>query len=126
MKVPASIRAPVDNMAKVRGIERAALEGFANMAHGYVKKQSAEKLDDWMRRQIYIALGTALTAAAAIGVDSTPMEGFNPPALDEVLGLDKLGLESVLLLPVGFRHEDDNYAKLAKVRFPLDEVVIRL
>ena len=68
-------------------------------------------------RQAYIALGIALVAAAEEGVDSTPMEGFDPDKVDEILGLRALGLRSVLLLPLGYRAaEGDWLVNLKKVR----------
>ncbi len=68
-------------------------------------------------RQAYIGLGMALAAAAVEGVDSTPMEGFNPDALDELLNLRARGLRSVLLLPLGYREEAKDWlVGLKKVR----------
>ncbi|MNZ51476.1 Oxygen-insensitive NAD(P)H nitroreductase [compost metagenome] len=71
-------------------------------------------------RQAYLGLGFALLAAAAEGVDSTPMEGFDPAALDELLGLRDKGLRSVLLMPLGYRDaEADRLAGAVKSRRPL-------
>ena len=71
-------------------------------------------------RQAYLGLGFALLAAAAEGVDSTPMEGFAPVALDELLGLRDKGLRSVLLMPLGYRDaEADRLAGVVKSRRPL-------
>jgi hypothetical protein len=68
-------------------------------------------------KQAYIALGTALIAAAEEGVDCTPMEGFDPKALDEVLQLKDKGLRSVVILPLGYRKIDEDWlANLEKVR----------
>lgn len=68
-------------------------------------------------KQAYIGLGTALIAAAEEGVDCTPMEGFNPTALDEILNLKEQSLRSVLLLPLGYRKADEDWLiKLKKVR----------
>ena len=68
-------------------------------------------------KQAYIGLGTALIAAAEEGVDSTPMEGFNPAALDEILNLKEQSLRSVLLLPLGYRKADEDWLiNLKKVR----------
>lgn len=70
-------------------------------------------------KQAYIGLGTALIAAADAGVDSTPMEGFDPKALDEILNLKEKGLRSVVMLPLGYRKEDEDWlVKLKKVRRP--------
>jgi len=73
-------------------------------------------------RQAYIALGVALVAAASEGVDSTPMEGFDPAKLDEILGLRERGLRSVTILPLGYRQEEGDWlVKLKKVRRPLEQ-----
>ncbi|RYH01885.1 NAD(P)H-dependent oxidoreductase [Salipiger sp. IMCC34102] len=68
-------------------------------------------------RQVYIALGVALVAAAEEQVDSTPMEGFDPDTVDEILGLRDRGLRSVCLLPLGYRAAEGDWLKdQAKVR----------
>jgi nitroreductase len=68
-------------------------------------------------KQAYIGLGTALIAAAEEGVDCTPMEGFDPLALDELLNLKEKSLRSVLLLPLGYRKADEDWLiSLKKVR----------
>nr|WP_272955856.1 NAD(P)H-dependent oxidoreductase [Agrobacterium larrymoorei] len=75
-------------------------------------------------RQAYIAFGMAVAQAAFEGVDSTPMEGFDPAKLDEILGLREKGLRSVTILPLGYRQEEGDWlAKLKKVRRPLDQFV---
>lgn len=75
-------------------------------------------------RQAYIALGFALLAAAELGVDSTPMEGFVPEQVDEILGLREKGLRSVVLLPLGQRNPDADWLlPMPKVRKSLDTLV---
>lgn len=75
-------------------------------------------------KQAYIGLGTALIAAADAGVDSTPMEGFDPKALDEILNLKEKGLRSVVMLPLGYRKEDEDWlVNLKKVRRPQESFV---
>ena len=75
-------------------------------------------------RQAYIALGVALVAAAEQEVDSTPMEGFSPEAVDKILGLDKRGLRSVVLMPLGYRDPTGDWLlPMGKVRKPLDTLV---
>ena len=75
-------------------------------------------------RQTYIGLGLAVTAAAFEAVDSTPMEGFEPEKLDEILGLRERGLRSVSILPLGYRKADEDWlVNLKKVRRPRDEFV---
>lgn len=75
-------------------------------------------------RQAYIALGVALVAAAEQEVDSTPMEGFDADAVDEILGLRGRGLRSVVLMPLGYRDEGSDWlAPMKKVRKSRDTIV---
>jgi nitroreductase / dihydropteridine reductase len=75
-------------------------------------------------RQAYIALGIALVAAAEQEVDSTPMEGFDPAAVDAILGLKERGLRSVVLMPLGYRDASGDWlASMGKVRKSRDTIV---
>ncbi|QWD72062.1 NAD(P)H-dependent oxidoreductase [Polynucleobacter sp. UB-Raua-W9] len=75
-------------------------------------------------KQVYIGLGTALIAAAYEEVDSTPMEGFDPKALDAILNLREKGLRSVVMLPLGYRKSDEDWLlKLKKVRRPKESFI---
>jgi nitroreductase/dihydropteridine reductase len=90
---------------------------FTNL-HRYTLKD----LPQWYEKQTYIALGNAMTAAAALGVDSTPMEGIDAAALDTELGLQEKGLSSLVLLSLGYHAESDFNAKLPKSRLPQEQV----
>lgn len=95
------------------------LSMFLNMPEDFVRT--------WAAKQAYIALGTAIVAAANLKVDSTPMEGFDNAVFDEVLGLKEKGLQSAVILALGYRNEEiDPYAKAKKVRIPLNELTITL
>ena len=75
-------------------------------------------------KQAYIAFSQAITAAAFEGVDATPLEGFDPAAVDEILGLREKGLRSAVLLPLGYRKEDEDWlVNLVKVRKPMEDLV---
>jgi nitroreductase/dihydropteridine reductase len=75
-------------------------------------------------RQAYIAFSQAIAAAAFEGVDSTPMEGFDPDALDEILNLREKGLRSCVMLPLGYRDtETDWLVNLTKVRKSKEDLV---
>lgn len=80
----------------------------------------------WATNQVYLALGNLLTTCAAHEIDACPMEGFDAAAYDRILNLKEKGLASKLLLPVGFRAKDDQFADFEKVRRPLDEVTIEI
>lgn len=77
----------------------------------------------WLTNQVFIALGVLLTACALEKVDSCPMEGFIPFEFDEILGLTERGLSSVVVCPIGYRHADDIYQNLPKVRRELNTIV---
>lgn len=100
------------------------LHPFRDSLIGDFKKKPLEEIRTWATHQAYLVLGTLLTVCAVEEIDSCPMEGFEPEKYDEILGLDKHNLQSVLALPVGYRAEDDFFADLKKVRRPLEETII--
>jgi nitroreductase len=114
----------VERTAEVRGVPVSSLDGFRKMVVSAADKPPEEGTW-WAARQTYIALGVFLATAAMIGVDACPMEGFDPAQFDEILGLKAHGVKSFALAAAGYRAADDKYGTLAKVRLPLDEVIIR-
>lgn len=113
----AHIDAYIHHTAEVRKTTIESLKGFRDMLTGSLLKQTTEEQQNWAARQAYIALGVGITAAAVEAIDATPMEGFNPAGLDELLGLPEKGLKSVSMLAVGYRDsENDWLEKMAKVR----------
>jgi nitroreductase len=114
----------VEYMAEVRQVPVSSLEGFGNVIKGFMASPPYPlDINEWSKRQVYIALGQLMTSAAFMGIDTCPMEGFNPTKYDEILGLAEKGYSSVVICPVGYRAEDDQYADLPKVRYPSDDVV---
>jgi nitroreductase len=92
-------------------------ENYRKMLLANYPARGAEVNFQHAARQAYIGLGIALTAAAFEGVDSTPMEGFDPKAIDEILGLGARGLRSVVIMPLGYRDEANDWlVNLKKVR----------
>jgi nitroreductase / dihydropteridine reductase len=118
------VQAFIDNIVATRGVPAAAMDGYKGMMMGTVTGMSAEQQQIWSAKQAYIAFGVALAAAAEQKVDACPMEGFDAAQFDKILGLDKKGLKSVVILPIGFRAEDDAFAKMAKVRKPKEQMFI--
>jgi nitroreductase/dihydropteridine reductase len=116
----------IDHVAKTRSIGRENLEGFEQMINSNVSSLTAEQKITWSNKQAYIALGVLLTAAAELGIDACPMEGFNASKFDEILGLNEKGLSTAVIVAIGFRSEDDGYSKLAKVRKPEQEMFIHI
>ena len=96
---------------------------YDNLKSNYLPRE-AEVNYAHTARQAYIALGIALVAAAEQEVDSTPMEGFDPDAVDKILGLKTRGLRSVVLLPLGYRDEGSDWLlPMGKVRKSRDTIV---
>lgn len=122
---PEQIEEYIQDTATVRNMPAESLNDFKNTMLNMATNRTQEENFNWSARQAYIAFGTGLLAAASEKVDATPMEGFNNAALDELLGLDKKGLKSVTLLPLGYRNpEKDWLAKLPKVRREKDKLFI--
>ncbi|MGB0892654.1 MAG: NAD(P)H-dependent oxidoreductase, partial [Flavobacteriaceae bacterium] len=110
----------------IRNTPDEILNPFKEMLTGSIASKTQEELTNWNKNQAYIALGNLMTVAANERIDSCPMEGFVPEKYDEILGLDKHNLTSVLVLPVGFRADDCFMKDLKKVRRKTEEVIIEL
>jgi nitroreductase/dihydropteridine reductase len=76
----------------------------------------------WMEKQVYLALGTLLLGAAVLEIDATPIEGFDHAVMDKTLGLSERGLKSLVIATLGYRSDDDFNASLPKSRLPADEI----
>jgi nitroreductase len=114
----------VQHMSEVRQVPVDALQGLANVIKGFLTSPPYPiNLNEWSARQVYIALGQFMTSAAMLGIDTCPMEGFNPAKYDEVLGLAEQGYAAVVVCPAGYRAADDKYAVMPKVRYPSEDVV---
>jgi nitroreductase len=107
-----------------RGSINEGWESYRKMLLGKYPLRSAEENFQHAAKQTYIGLGVALVAAAFEEVDSTPMEGFDNKALDDILNLLAKGLKSVTILPLGYREADKDWlVNLKKVRMPRDRFV---
>lgn len=115
-----------ETIKAVRNTPDTILKPFKDNLKTTINNMPLSKKTDWAAKQAYIALGNLMTVCAAEKIDSCPMEGFIPEKIETVLDLDKLGLKSVLMLPVGYRADDDMFADFKKVRKPLSETVIEL
>jgi len=116
----------LDRMAELRNVGRETLYGFEQSILNNLNNQTEDQRVASAAKQTYIALGILLAAAADLGIDACPMEGFQAGKFDEILGLDKLGLTSTVIAPIGFRSDEDVYSKMAKVRRPKEELFIHI
>ena len=112
----------VNRIAKTRNVPVESLADFKSMIMS-VQGMGKDDYFTWAAKQAYIALGFGLVAAAEVEVDSTPMEGFSAPAMDEVLGLRAKGYRSAVLLALGYREPKTDYlVNAAKVRKPIGDL----
>lgn len=110
--------------AEKRGIPPESLAAYRRMmVQDLVKGPRHAVVADWAARQVYIALGNLMTSAALLGVDTCPMEGINPDAYDEILGLKGSGFKTVCACALGTRSAEDKYQFAKKVRFGREELV---
>ncbi len=108
--------------AQVKGISESDLKGYGDFMKSVFGPQSAANKHNWAARQAYIAVGNLIDAAASLGIDSCPMEGFDPSAFDEILGLKGTDASSVVVVTLGHRADDDQAQFAPKVRKPLDQL----
>lgn len=115
-----------ENVKQIRGTSTEILNPFKEALVDDFSKKDTQEIREWAINQAYLALGNLLTICAIEEVDSCPMEGFEPRKYDKLLELDKIGLESVLVLPVGYRAADDMFSEFKKVRRNMADSVIEI
>jgi nitroreductase/dihydropteridine reductase len=112
----------VSMMEEQRNLEPGAMKAFKDVLIANFSAQTPEQNAIWSSKQAYIGLGTALIAAAALKVDATPMEGFDPKLFDQVLNLSEKGLHASVIISLGYRDAINDYlASMRKVRLPINE-----
>jgi len=120
------INAYFDLEKEIRNVDEKVVADFRKQLIGMYEGQTLEEKQLSAIYQTYIALGNLMTVCAIEKIDACPLEGFVPEKIDELLNLKSLNLKSVLLLPVGFRAEDDIMNGLKKVRKPMNETIIEI
>jgi len=116
----------MQEIAEERGVAVDTLNDFSGASNGSFKNKTPEQARVWADKQAYLALGFTLIAAAAEEIDATPMEGFKPDAVDEILGLTALGLHSAVAVTLGYRDAANDYLSGAKkVRRASEKLIIR-
>jgi len=109
---------------EVRGFKNEGWENYRKMLLGSYPQKDAEENFNHAAKQAYIAFSAAIIAAAYESVDSTPIEGFDPAAVDKILGLKEKGLRSCVMLPIGYRDTDTDWlVNLKKVRKSTEDLV---
>lgn len=121
---PERINKMFDLTNEMRGFTNEGWENYRQMLLSNYPQKDAEENFNHAAKQAYIAFSLAIAAAAFEEVDATPLEGFDPSAVDEILGLREKGLRSAVLLPIGYRNlKNDWLVNLVKVRKPMEDLV---
>ena len=113
----------LNNVSETRGVALEQLKGYGDFMKSKLLDLPGALKDSWTARQVYIALGNVMTAAANLKIDTCPMEGFERKAYDDILGLTEKSLTTTVVLPVGYRAEEDETQHYAKVRRATDDFV---
>lgn len=110
-------------LAEAQGKQPADLAGYRGMIAGFASGMTPERLQAWNAHQSYLAMGQFMLAAATLRIDTCPMEGLDPAAYDEILGLSGTGYRTLFACAAGYRSAEDKYAAMPKARYPLSEVI---
>jgi nitroreductase len=116
----------IDNTSYIRGIEKETLAGYQGFMKSKINELSEDAKNIWNSKQTYLALANLMNAAAELKIDVTPMEGFVPAQVNEILGFNELGLNASLLAPIGYRSSEDATQHYKKVRKSNEELFITL
>lgn len=112
----------LQDIADQKNIDVVHLDGFKQMLDGTFARLDTAAKNNWLDKQLYIALGNLLMVLATMKIDSCAMEGIVPTEYDKILELDEKGFATVLALPIGYRSAEDEAAQNKKIRFPLEKV----
>lgn len=113
-----------DNVRDTRATPEETLAPFRQMLAEKFDAQQKDETRNWAINQAYLAMGNLMTVCALEGIDACPMEGFKPEKFDDVLQLTDLNIASVLIMPIGYRADDDMFAAFEKVRRSAEDTVI--
>ena len=112
----------LNKVSNTREIPLGNLKDYGDFMKSKILDLPVQTKQHWAARQVYLALGNVMQAAAELSIDSCPMEGFEVDKYNEILGLTAQGLSAAVLLPVGYRSEEDGTQHLAKVRKTKEEL----
>ncbi|MEZ6133652.1 MAG: NAD(P)H-dependent oxidoreductase [Pirellulaceae bacterium] len=114
----------MSSVVRTRSLQVDAMSGYRQVLVSTIEKMDSHL--DWNARQVYIALGQLMIAAAMLGIDTCPMEGIVASEYDALLGLEDTGYKTVVGCAVGYRHTEDPQATAKKVRFDTDTIITRI
>lgn len=113
----------IQRVVEVRAVAPESMVNYRKMITKNILSLNSADTLNWASRQVYIALGSFMTSAAVLGIDTCPMEGLEPANYDEVLKLKGTNYHTLVACAAGYRSADDRNQKLGKVRFTHSGVV---
>jgi nitroreductase len=113
----------IEAIKATRGVTDESLAGYKASLESAITNKPAGDIAAWTAKQVYIALGFILSAAAEHRIDACPMEGFDHNKVSEIIGATKEGYAVQALCAVGHRAVDDSYATRKKVRYPKEKIM---
>ncbi|MDI9860910.1 NAD(P)H-dependent oxidoreductase [Flectobacillus roseus] len=116
----------IDKATIARNTDRKNLEAREEFVNARLALLSSDQKIEWAEKQAFLAIGILVSAAAEAGIDASPMEGFDPKQVDEILGLKEQHLKSTLLFALGFRSSEDEFATIPKIRKTKEELFITI
>lgn len=102
------------------------LKVYGDFIKSKLADKSNEEKTSWLKSQTYLALGNLLNACAELKIDACPMEGFEPEAYNEILGLEAQKLNAAVIAPVGYRHKEDYSTSFKKVRKSMKNLFVEI
>lgn len=112
----------IKNTAKINSVSEDVFAWYRAMLYSFLENNTKENLDFWAREQVFLALWNVMSYLAEKKIDSCAIWGFDKNAIDEILSLKEKWFESVVMLPIGYRKQDDKYADSPKVRFEKEDI----
>lgn len=116
----------IELTSSVRKIDLKSISGYGDFIKESLANTSFEEKLSWTKNQTYIAMANLLSACAELQIDACPMEGFEAQKYNEILGLNKLELNTSIIVAVGYRHKEDKTQFEKKVRKPIENLFIEL
>lgn len=122
----ADIDSWIARLSEVQGTPLEVLAGLSGVISSFSSAMTPAEKQAWNTRQVYIALGQLMTAAAVLGIDSCPLEGISPADYDTILDLPGTGYATAVACALGYRSAEDKYAVAPKARFEAEKVIARI
>ena len=121
-----TINTYIRELAASQGKKAEVLSAYKDIISQDILSRTSAERSAWAEQQCFIALGKLLSYAAMHEIDAGPMTGFDAQGINQVLGLDKHGLNAAILCPVGIRSKNDITATRPKFRKTTEQLVITL